>query len=219
VGQFTRFRSEPWCSGKLAIKHSLKFIRPNKNTFEKSFNTTTHVWTNPINGQAFDVSHLRAFFLDISYTKNEVERTVRARVSFSAHCYTRSQQHLDDDELLVVTESIVKRWKRGRGVEEKKRIFDEERWNYSKSLPELMRKVQNMSCKRDEDNQVVIHLAPRNLNRPGEGWYTFVRVQVDPQHPDVLQLEVRTTHRRISHPASSKYPIRFSQHLAELLDE
>lgn len=203
----------------MAIKHSLKFIRPNKNTFEKSFNTTTHVWTNPINGQAFDVSHLRAFFLDISYTKNEVERTVRARVSFSAHCYTRSQQHLDDDELLVVTESIVKRWKRGRGVEEKKRIFDEERWNYSKSLPELMRKVQNMSCKRDEDNQVVIHLAPRNLNRPGEGWYTFVRVQVDPQHPDVLQLEVRTTHRRISHPASSKYPIRFSQHLAELLDE
>lgn len=216
MGQLTRFRSVPWRGGKLAIKHSLKFTRPNKNTFENSFNTTTRVWTNPINGQAFDVSHLRAFFLDISYTKNEVERTVRARVSFSAHCYTRSQKHLDDDDLLVVTESI---FKRGRVVEEKKRTFDEERWNYSKSLPELMKKVQNMSCKRDEDNQVVIHLAPRNLNRPGEGWYTFVRVQVDPKHPDILQLEVRTTHRRISHPASSKHPIRFSQHLAELLDE
>lgn len=216
MGQFTRFRSDPWRGEKLAIKHSLEFIRPNKNTFETSFNTTTQVWTNPINGQAFDVSHLRAFFLDVSYTKDDVKRTVRARVSFSAHCYTRSQQHLDDDELLVVTESIVKR---RRVVEEKKRIFDEARWNYSKSLPELMRKVQNMSCKRDEDNQVVIHLAQRNLNRPGEGWYTFVRIQVDPKFPDVLQLEVRTTHRRISHPASSKYPIRFSQHLAELLDE
>jgi 23S rRNA maturation mini-RNase III len=203
----------------LAIKHSLKFKRPNKNTFSTSFNTTTQVWTNPIDGQAFDVSHLRAFFLDISYTKNEIEKTVRARVSFSAHCYTRSQQHLDDDELLVVTESIIKRRGRTKEIEEKKRVFDQERWNYSKSLPELMQKVQNMSCKRDEDNQVVIHLAPRNLNRPAEGWYTFVRVQVDPKYPDLLQLEVRTTHRRINHPASSKHPIRFSQHLAELLDE
>lgn len=203
----------------MAIKHSLKFKRPHKNTFATSFNTTTQVWTNPIDGQAFDVSHLRAFFLDISYTKNEIEKTVRARVSFSAHCYTRSQQHLDDDELLVVTESIIKRRGRTKEIEEKKRVFDQERWNYSKSLPELMKKVQNMSCKRDEDNQVVIHLAPRNLNRPAEGWYTFVRVQVDPKYPDILQLEVRTTHRRISHPASSKHPIRFSQHLAELLDE
>lgn len=203
----------------MAIKHSLKFIRPNKNTFEKSFNTATQVWTNPIDGRTFDVSHLRRFFLDISYTKNEVKKTVRARVTFSAHCYTRSQKRLDDDELLVVTESIVQRGRRGREIEERKRVFDEERWNYSKSLPELMRNVQNMSCKRDDDNQVVIHLAPRNRNRPGEGWYTFVRVQVDPQFPDVLQLEVRTTHRRINHASSSKHPIRFSQHLADLLDE
>lgn len=215
-GTIHQIQADPLCGEKLAIKHSLKFVKPNKNTFAESFNTSTRIWTNPINGLTFDVSHLCAFFMNISYTKNKVKRTVRARISFSAHCYTRSQEHLDDDELLVVTEFIVKR--RGE-VEQKKRIFDEERWIYSQCLPALMREVQNMSCTRDDDNQVVIHLAPRNRNRPGEGWYTFVRVQIDPKFPDIVQLEVRTTHRRMGHPSSSRHPIRFSQHLAELLDE
>lgn len=199
----------------MAIQHSLKFVKPNRTTFADSFDKKTRVWTNPVDGKTFDISHLTAFFLDISYTKNGVQKSIRARVSFSAHCYTKEIKRLDDEELTVVTESI----RRGRNTLAFHRVFDEERWIYSQCLPELMQSVQNMSCKRDDDNQVVIHMAPRNPNRPGEGWYTFIRVQVDPNHPDVLQLEVRTTHRRVGHPSSSKHPIRFSQHLAELLDD
>lgn len=195
----------------MAIKHSLKFVKPNRYTFKASFDSVARTWTDPIDGQIYSVAHLNAFFVDISYAKDNVLRKVRARVSFSPHCYTREKKWQDDDESIVVSERTSK-----RVVD---RVFDHERWNYSLSLLELMQGVESLNCKRDDDNQVVIHLAPRNVCRPGEGWYTFIRVQVDPKFPDILQLEVRTTHRRNGHPAASRYPIRFNQHLANLLDE
>lgn len=200
----------------MAIKHRLKHARPNRNDFHPSFDKAGQCWTNPLDGKTYSVAHLRPFFIDVPYTKNDEKRSVRARVSFSVHCYTRERKHLDDPELTVVTETVDKR-KAGRIRVD--RVFDEARWIYSNGLPKLMANIQNMSCKRDDDNQVVIHFAPRNNNRPAEGWYTFVRIQVDPKYPDVLQLEVRTTHRRIDHPSSSRYPIRFNQHLATLLDD
>jgi len=195
----------------LEIKHSLRFVKPNRNRFKESFNTKQRTWTNPLDGQTFSLLHLNAFFLDVSYTKGGILKTVRARVTFSPHCYTRAKKRLDDDELIVVTE--------GYGPTSVDRVFDQERWLYSQSLPPLMKNIQNMSCKRDDDNQVVIHFSSRNRNRPGEGWYSFIRIQVDPKFPDILQLEVRTTHRRPGHVSSSRYPIRFSQHLADLLDD
>lgn len=195
----------------MAINHNLRFARPNRNRFSDSFSLDRRVWVNPIDQQEFSVSHLSPSFMRIRYVKNGEQREVNARVTYSHHCYTREMTPMDDERLHVVTEFYRQR--------EKRRMFDDQRWSYSHALPELMSKIQNMPCKRDADNQVVIHFASRDANYPQIGWYTFIRIQVDPRYPDVLQLEVRTTHRRNSDPSTIPYPIRFSQHLASLLND
>lgn len=195
-----------------AINHRLRFKKPNRFTFKESFNKSTFEWVNPVTHQVFSLAHLKPFFLDLTYLDKRTNQqvTVSARVSFSPHCYSREIKALDDPQLTVVTER--------KGTQDVDRIFDLERWNHSISLVGKLQSIHKISCKRDADNQVVIYFEQQDKRSQSNGWYTFIRVQVDPRFPNILQLEVRTTHRRPNHPSSAKYPLRFNQHIADMLD-
>ena len=194
-----------------AINHRLKFKKPNRFIFKDSFNKDSFEWVNPVTHLVFSIAHLKPFFLPLTYLdkKTNQQVTTSARVSFSPHCYSREIKALDDPQLTVVTEI--------KGTQLVDRIFDIERWNHSISLATELQSIHNISCKRDSDNQVVIYFERQDRYSQSNGWYTFIRVQVDPKYPDILQLEVRTTHRRPNHPSSAKYPLRFNQHVAEML--
>lgn len=194
-----------------AINHRLKFKKPNRFIFKDSFNQARFEWVNPVTHQVFSISHLKPFFLSLTYLDKSTNQqlTKSARVSFSPHCYSREMKGLDDPQLIVVTEK--------KGNHSVDRIFDTDRWNHSISLAKQLQSIHNISCKRDSDNQVVIYFEKQDRYSQSNGWYTFIRIQIDPKYPDILQLEVRTTHRRPNHPSSAKYPLRFNQHVADIL--
>lgn len=90
-----------------------------------------------IEGESYDLSHLHPHLWEIIIPKKGKldELTLNVAVSYSIHCFTRTQEE---------GEQVAPEWLYSDSRES--RVFDTQRWELSKKLPEIISTLQTRKC-------------------------------------------------------------------------
>ncbi|MEW8389334.1 MAG: hypothetical protein AB2660_17600 [Candidatus Thiodiazotropha sp.] len=95
--------------------------------------------TDTATGESYSLEHLKPFQVTYSIKVNGEPKDVTLHVHFSKHCYTRSRKEGDPDNAVLYREE-----KRRGDIDE--RVFCKARWEFSKSLPTVIRELHSKGC-------------------------------------------------------------------------
>lgn len=155
-------------------------------------------YTDPTTLETFTFDHMAPFEVtypvrlkDSDSADSEIE--VEIQVIFSNHCYTRSKASNDPAELPI----LFKEKKRDGTVDE--RVFCSERWNFSKSLPDLIRALNDKNCLAGGSREIFYRIEHANPPGTPEGWYICFKLDASEKYKN-LTLSVRSAHYRTNRP-------------------
>lgn len=158
-------------------------------------------------GNKYSIAHLKPLnvIFDIRCAGEPI--SVDLYVIFSNHCYTgsRKDHHTDEDVLF--------REKRQYGVDE--RVFDLERWEFSKRLPGIIKDLHSRLCLQGGSRELFYRQEERPSPSSYEGWYLCIRLSADNTNRRLV-LSVRSAHYRRNRPFDVRgAPKRFYAVLAQ----
>jgi hypothetical protein len=134
-------------------------------------------------GRQYDLSHVYPFKFDYVLPANQqfVERIVRIQVSFTSHAFTRQCEVDETPHPHYCSPGEA-------------RIFDQERYGFSKLLPELIRNIGNRKCFFAKyDNFFVLEL-PEGIPDDSEYWVFFFVERADKGEMHTLNLIVQSAY-------------------------
>lgn len=134
-------------------------------------------------GQRYDLSHVYPFKFDYVLPANAqfAERIVRIQVSFTSHAFTRKCEVDETPHPHYCAPGET-------------RLFDHERYGFSKLLPELMRNIGNRKCFFAKyDNFFVLEL-PEGIPADSEYWVFFFVERADKREDHALNLIVQSAY-------------------------
>ena len=152
-----------------------------------------------ITGRVFELSHLDPFEFELVVPEKQGKpsATYRIRVEFSMHCFTHSVR---DGE----SYSSVLEYRHGNET----RVFDEERYDLSKLLPEIVRTISDRKCYHAKDRNFFTIEA---INQDGKrSEYSVFFTVFRRGTKNGLMLVVQSAYVRYQVPLARRRPIRFS---------
>lgn len=147
---------------------------------------------DPASGKSYSLEHLKPFKVTYGIKVSGEPVDVPLHVHFSEHCYTRSRKDGDLDEAVLFREK-----KRGGQVDE--RVFCEARWEFSKSLPAIIKDLHSKGCYPGGSKEMFYRQENAPINNPQHGWYICTRLGVSQKHKN-LTMSVRSAHYRTNKP-------------------
>lgn len=154
-------------------------------------------YIDPVTSEYFGLDHLQPFTqaykirVKIDGTEKEVE--VSLMVLFSNHCYTRTRLDSDPSDLPV----LFSERKRDGTIDE--RVFCRSRWEFSKTLPDLINDLHGKSCLPGGSREIFYRQEDSNPIGSPQGWYVCLRLNASDKHKN-LTLSVRSSHYRVNRP-------------------
>lgn len=112
-------------------------------------------------------------------------------IIFDHHCYTKEKCDGDTDVTLV-TEFF-------NDGSTKNRVFDLERYNYSKTLVAVIKGISHKTCRASRTPGKAIRLEAQERQRPNVGIYILMKMKLN-SGGNKLKLFVETCHRRSNEP-------------------
>lgn len=167
---------------------------------------------DPVSGAVYSLAHLVPFPITFLLRVGDGSVEVEMFVRFSRHCYTRSRKDGDPGEAVVFREK-----KRHGQVDE--RVFCKTRWEFSKSLPDIIRGLHDKQCFPGNSKELIYR--QEGAPYPGDhgGWYVCLRLGVDNRREN-FTLSVRSAHLRSNRPLEIRGPgRRFYALLARFYDQ
>lgn len=150
-------------------------------------------WTDENTNIVYDLQHMKSFSTDFEIKFNkEIHEIVRADIIFSNHCWTRKRLPGDLDNQVVDRYSL-----RDGTVEE--RVFCVDRWEFSKSLPEIINALNYKLCLVGGSREILYRQESSSVGSHA-GWYICIRLDFKRNHATPLQLWVRSAHYRSNRP-------------------
>ena len=194
----------------------LKYIAPPIRTYTALKHNAENAITDPASNQKYSLEYFTPFFKKITVKDNKKEDIeISTRISFSPHCYTRGFKEIKDEPEHVL---LTEQQRNSRRVDQ--RVFDEQRYIFAKHLKDVLEaELATLKCLEGTDDQVVINFEARDLTNRNIGWYTFIRIQINPKFPKILQIEIQSIHRRTNRPGNlvGTYPKFMHQHISRIL--
>ncbi|MEW8009252.1 MAG: hypothetical protein G8D88_17665 [gamma proteobacterium symbiont of Ctena orbiculata] len=148
--------------------------------------------TDTATGESYSLEHLKPFQVTYSIKVNGEPKDVTLHVHFSKHCYTRSRKEGDPDNAVLYREE-----KRRGDIDE--RVFCKARWEFSKSLPTVIRELHSKSCYPGGSKEMFYRHEGAPMSNPHHGWYICTRLGVNQKHKN-LTMSVRSAHWRTNKP-------------------
>lgn len=145
--------------------------------------TTTRWSSHWERGQRFDLAHLYPFKFDylLPAIQQLAERIVGIQVSFTSHAFTRK---CEIDETPHTHYSPPG----------ESRIFDHERYGYSKLLPELIRNIGNRKCFFAKYHNFFVLELPEGIPNDSEYWVFFFVERADKGEQHALNLIIQSAY-------------------------
>ena len=150
--------------------------------------------TDPKTGETCTLEHLQPFNVVYSIRVDANPVDVTLRVHFSHHCYTRSRNPEDSDDAVLFTE------KKRKGAVKDERVFCRKRWEFSKSLPSVIKELHSKGCYPGGSKEMFYRHEEPPISNPQHGWYICTRLGASEQYKN-LTMSVRSAHWRTNKPA------------------
>jgi len=156
----------------------------------------------------YSTEHLRPFDITYSIKIDGQPKDVTLSVHFSNHCYTRSRKEGDSDEDVLFQE------KKRHGIIDE-RVLCNERWEFSKSLPEIIQDLHGKGCFIGGSKEIFYRQELPAKGNIHAGWYICARLGASNTHQN-LTLSIRSVHWRNNRPIDIRGgPKRFYALLAQ----
>ena len=146
---------------------------------------------DPITGQVYSLEHLHRFEVSYSIKVEGKEMDVPLMIFFSDHCYTETRKDSHPESAVILREE-----KRHGIIDE--RVFCQQRWHFSKHLPEIIKNLHSKRCHLG-DNEVFYRQEESPPRNSHAGWYICIKLSVSERHKN-LTLSVRSVHWRENRP-------------------
>ncbi|ALG68418.1 hypothetical protein [Beggiatoa leptomitoformis] len=104
-------------------------------------------WVNPDTGEEYDISHLKGFQTSFEVKLDNEIKNIDVRVEFSYHCYTKKQEDGGKEPVFRIET-------RKDGTKEE-RVFCPKRWEFSKSLPDIIRGLNYKGCLQGNSHEII----------------------------------------------------------------
>jgi hypothetical protein len=154
--------------------------------------TTTRWPSHWEKGRRYDLSHVHPFKIDYTLPANAqfAARVVRISVSFTSHTFTRKCEADETPNHHYCSPGEA-------------RIFDQERYELSKLLPELIRNIGNRKCFFAKYDNFFVPELPEGIPDDSEYWVFFFVERADKGEMHALNLIVQSAYvgRRERSPA------------------
>ena len=134
-------------------------------------------------GQRYDLSHAYPFKFDyvLPASQEFVERVVGIQASFTSHVFTRTCEMDETPHRQYCSHGEL-------------RVFDHERYRFSKLLPDVFRNIGNRKCFFGKyDNFFVVEL-PEGVPADSEYWVFFLVERADKREAHALNLIVQSAY-------------------------
>ena len=153
------------------------------------------------------LAHLTSQEVTISFKHENQIVDAKVTVYYSNHCWTRSKGVTDPDSSILHSEQ------RKNGYVDH-RVFDQERYDFSKSLPSIIDNLTDKVCLQGNGSIFYRHERPGTAYTD-EGWYICARLE---HQQGSLRLSVRSVHYRKNKPVDTRGPaIRFRELVRRLM--
>lgn len=160
-----------------------------------AFNNDKTTWTDPDTKTPYSLSVFRSFetTYEIKPDKNGETFSVRVRVNFSNHCYSRERKDESANQ-------IIDRQHRKDGTIEE-RVFCQSRWDFCQNLPEI---IENLGLQRcfEGDRDIIYRQERRSQVGAHDGWYICMRLEYRKKKNPAFELWVRSVHQRSNRPVN-----------------
>lgn len=164
---------------------------------------------DPASGEAHCLAHLQPYFIDYSIRLSGEPVTVRVRVHFSNHCYTRSLKDGEDESLILFSEP--------RKHFTDHRVFCPQRYQFSLKLPAIVEGLVHSQCLPAGQREMFYRLEDSPPTAKHHGWYLCLRLNPSAKHQNIT-LSVRSVHYRTNRPNDAlPHHKRFRVMLAEFI--
>lgn len=151
-------------------------------------------WIDQDTGKEYELQHMKSFTtqFEVILTKDKQKQTIKARVSFSNHCFSKKREEGDNQNQVIDSQR-----KRDGTFEE--RVFCPERWEFSKTLPVIIKDLTYKSC-LEGGSKEIIYRQEGQKPQDHAGWYICMRLDFKKDKDPPVEIWVRSAHWRSNRP-------------------
>ncbi|MBN8426249.1 MAG: hypothetical protein J0L65_02155 [Xanthomonadales bacterium] len=150
--------------------------------------------------RARPIDHLVETLLPVEVRIDGEPFLVNVRVHYTNHCWTRTRKGEAEDTVLFCEHH------RDR-IDE--RIFCEQRWEFSKQLPGMIRSISHSLCLPGGSRELFYRVMADPKKGGNAGWYACIRLDANRAQQEIT-LSIRSVHYRTTRPADIRgAPQRF----------